>query len=227
FALWNLLNQIIKPKVTIPIKPILPQVINFPRPTINQVVHTPPSLITVIELAPCKPKCAALAEAVTNGATQEAMYKVIIISTTPPISVLKISPPNTAAIIAIIYGMVAKSPNGRVLFPGKITAINKVIGTKIKAEERTVLLPAAKALYIPMYNFLPGKSYLIKSCAASEIRVNTNIQSDIIRYIKTINAAVITPSWRTFDTEYFAKIPITIPIINPITEGSSKTPILF
>ena len=148
----------------------------------------------MIELAPCKPKCAALAEAVTNGATQEAMYKVMITSTTPPISVLKISPPNTAAIIAIIYGIVAKSPNGRVLFPGKITAINKVIGTKIKAEERTVSLPAAKALSIPMYKFLPGKRFLIKSFAPSEIGVKPSIKSDTIRGIKTKTAAVITPS---------------------------------
>lgn len=44
-------------------------------------------------------------------------------------------PPKTAAIKQTKNGIVAKSPKGKVVLPGKITANKIVIGTKINEED--------------------------------------------------------------------------------------------
>ena len=68
-------------------------------------------------------------------------------------------PPKTAAIKQTKNGIVAKSPKGKVVLPGKITANKIVIGTKINEEDNTAGGPTYNAASLPTYNSLPGKRF--------------------------------------------------------------------
>src|SRR5699024_8852843 len=127
----NLFSQIIRPRTMAKTIAIPLHDMSFPKPTINKVVHAPPSIKTEIDVAPSIAKLADFAAEVSNGAIHDAIYNDTAISITPPITILNTLPPNTAAITAIINGIVAKSPNGKTLFTGRITASNNETGTKI------------------------------------------------------------------------------------------------
>lgn len=111
--------------------------ISFPNPTISNVVQAPPSDKTEIDDAPFIAKCADFAAVVSNGAIQDAIYNDTAMSIIPPTTIQNTLPPNTAAITANINGIVAKSPNGKTRFPGKITAISNETGTKINEADST------------------------------------------------------------------------------------------
>ena len=83
------------------------------------------------------PKFAALAADVTRGAAQEVMYRIEVIYKVPPSTVRTIFPLKTAAIRHTAYGIVAKSPKGMTLLPGKIKAKRIVIGTSSNELDRT------------------------------------------------------------------------------------------
>ena len=68
-------------------------------------------------------------------------------------------PLKTAAIKQTKNGIVAKSPKGKVVLPGKITANKIVIGTKINEEDNTAGCPTDYAASIPIYYSLPGKRF--------------------------------------------------------------------
>src|SRR5699024_8401233 len=108
----------------------------------------------------------------------------------------------TAAIKAIIKGIVAKSPSGNVILPGRITARNNVIGTSNKEAANTAGCPTAKALSIPINNSLPGNLFLTKAVAASEIGVKPSINKETIRGNNNITATVATPQFNTPLTSY-------------------------
>ena len=61
------------------------------------------------------------------------MYSDIAITIVPAKTEWTILPRAAATIIATINGIVAKSPKGRTLLPGNMTASTKVIGTSINA----------------------------------------------------------------------------------------------
>ena len=147
--------------------PIPNQVI--PKPLNKMVVHAPPSLNTLMEEFPPKSKLDAIADLVISGAAQDATYSVVTIYNAPPITVRNMSPLKTAAIKQIIKGIVAKSPKGSTVFPGKITANSNAIGTNNSEADKTDDCPTANALSIPIYNSLPGNLFCTQLLAASEI----------------------------------------------------------
>src|SRR5699024_2032549 len=139
---------------------------------------------------------------VINGAAHEAIYKAVIIKIVPPITVLSISPLNTAAIKATIKGIVAKSPKGKVILPGNITARNNVMGINIKEGANAEGWPIAKALSIPINKSLLGNLLFTHSVADSEIGVSPSINKETILGKSNIIPAVTTPKFKVSLTLY-------------------------
>src|SRR5699024_184417 len=145
-------NRINRPK-----SPIPNQLITFGSHTKIKVVHTAPSTnAEILEFDPIS-KFAAMAASVINGAAHDAIYKPMAIYNESSITVLTMFPLNTGTIKQIKNGIVARSPKGNTVFPGRSTARNKVIGTMIKDADNTAGCPTDNALSIPMYKSLPEK----------------------------------------------------------------------
>ncbi|CRH94423.1 Uncharacterised protein [Chlamydia trachomatis] len=112
----------------------------------------------------------------------------------PPITVRTIFPLKTAAIRQTTKGIVAKSPNGKFVFPGKITASKIVIGTSNKELDKTAGCPTERAESIPILTSRPGKCFCTKLLAAPEIGAKPSIKIETIRGMRSMTAAVLTPN---------------------------------
>ena len=88
-------------------------------------------------LFPPKSNFAAFAAIVTSGDAQDVIYNIEVIYIDPPTTVRTIFPLNTADIKQTTNGIVAKSPKGSVVFPGKTTAKRIVIGTNNNELDKT------------------------------------------------------------------------------------------
>src|SRR5699024_7731221 len=173
--LYTIRTKVIKNTIPIPIQPA-----RSPSPPNRMVVHAPPSLSTVIDVLPSKSKLADFAVSVMNGVAHEEIYKAPARRIPPPMTLLKISPLKTGTIRQMMKGMVARSPSGRVVFPGRITARSRVIGTSSREAASTEECPTASALSIPMNSSLPGNFFLTQSVAASDIGERPSMRRDTI-----------------------------------------------
>ena len=109
---------------------------------------------------------AEIANGVSNPAKVEAINNTNPITTVPTINARKIFPLHIAVNKHTIYGITAKSANGRIQFPGRIIANAIVIGTSTNPTAITAGSPSDTAASNPINTSRPANFLLINSCAA-------------------------------------------------------------
>ena len=129
------------------------------------------------------------------------------------------------AAIAIKKLIVAKSPNGRILFPGVITASRIVMGTNRMPAVMTVESPRRMAGSIPINTDLPLNFRTANSLTRSWIGIKPSMMHLTTRGISSIKAPILTPHTSDSGTRNPASRPMIVPITNPSMDGSAKTPI--
>ena len=132
----------IEPAVTI-IVPTIPNPFNLTIPLVSALA--PSTKLETIDAPVGIANWASIAAWVIRGARLVAIKRPTARTTIPTSKARKPLPRTIGVIKTNIQGMVARSPKGRTLLPGRITARKTAMGTRIKATVRVMGCPKKTA----------------------------------------------------------------------------------